>query len=456
MAGIQASGIGSGLDVDGIVEKLVAAERAPLQARITRKEADTTVKLSALGTLKGALGTLRDGLSTLRSADSFRARSVTSSDVETVTATVASSAAIGNYRVEVVQLAKAHRLASAAFAGGGTSTVGNGTLTITLGTSSFSVDVISGEDTLAHIRDAINEATDNVGVNATIINEVTGSRLVLTSTHTGAANTIKVTQAGGDGGLAQLTYDPGVLENLAVVDVAQDAIVKVNGFEAHSDSNTVTTVVDGLTLSLIKAAPGAEISLSVVNDQTTVVERIKKLVTDFNALAKTFAGAQSYDPNTRKAGALLGDAFTGSTEAAVRRAVTGTVDDAGAYTSLAAIGIKTDANGNLVVDDTKLTAALTADYESVARLFAGEDGVAQRLYERLDSVLSAAGPLSTRTTTLNDQVRALGRDKERMEMRLTQIEARYRAQFAALDKLMSQMQSTSAYLAQHLTSIAGG
>ncbi len=95
--------------------------------------------------------------------------------------------------------------------------VGTGTLTISMGSTSFAVTITDDKKTLADVRDAINNATSNVGVKATLVKAQDGTRLVLTGTGIGAANAVKVKAAGGDGGLNQLVYDPGVLENLDVV-----------------------------------------------------------------------------------------------------------------------------------------------------------------------------------------------------------------------------------------------
>ncbi len=149
-----------------------------------------------------------------------------------------SKAIAGSYDIEVVQLAAPAKLKSAVFTGGPTSVVGTGTLTLSQGGNAFSVNIDSSNNTLAGIRDAINQAPGNTGVHATLLTGVAGSYLVLAGDKTGAANQLKVTQSGGDGGLAPLVYDPPNPTTMTSVD-AQDAIVNVSDIPVHSATNTV-------------------------------------------------------------------------------------------------------------------------------------------------------------------------------------------------------------------------
>ncbi len=452
MAGIQAGGVGSGLDINALVSQLVAAERAPLDARITRRESALTVEISALGGLKGALGTLRDALAGLTTTSAMLLRTATSPDEDVFTASAGEALPPGNYDVEVVRLATAHRLATAAFVDGRNAVVGTGTLTIVSGANSFEVPIDATRNTLAGIRDAINTATGNTSVSASIVNEDGGSRLVLTARATGTANAIRVTQAGGDGGLAQVVFDPAAPgSNTMTGAAAVDALVRVNGYDFTSASNTVTGAIEGLTLNLKQADAGTLHALVVADDVAQVTSKIRKFVGDYNAVAKTLRSLQAYEPTTRKAGALLGDAYVRGLEGQLRRDLsTPVAGGTGSLTSLAAIGVKTDATGQLVVDDTRLGAALRTDFAGVAAMFTSADGVAVRLHSRLEAALESDAQLALRNESLNKQVRKLDDEKTRVDTRMVAIEARYRAQFSALDTLLAQMQTTSKYLAQQL------
>jgi flagellar hook-associated protein 2 len=453
MTGIKAAGSGSGLDIASLVSQLVAAERQPLDARISRSRFAASAEISALGSLKSGISTLHDALAGMRTASAFAARTVVSSDPASLTATATSAVEPGSYEVEVVNLAAAHRLASGPFVAGSTAPVGTGTLSITSGDVSFSVTLDETHNTLADIRTAINAAAGNTGVSASILNEAGGSRLILTARNSGLDNAITIGQTGGDGGLAQLVYDaanPGA-NTLTETTPAVDAKVRINGYLFESASNVVTGAIEGLTITLKKAAENTKHTLTIANDVAGVTARIKKFVADYNALAKSFSALQAYDAATGKAGAMIGDAFVQALDSQVRRDTTGAVAGLiGTYTSLAAIGIKTDATGQLTVDDAKLAAALATDYGGVTQLFTSSGGIANRLYDRLHDALDNAATLKTRNDALTTKLKTLQAEEDRVDARMESVRTRYEKQFAALDTLMARLNSTSAYLASAL------
>src|SRR6187399_3470695 len=239
MATISSTGIGSGLDIDSLVSKLVAAERSSGQTRIDTKKDKLTEQFSAMATLMGGMSAFQSSLNSLVSAGSFTSRKVSVSDEKAFTAKAGSSAAAGSYDVQVEQLAKAAQLGSDAF-GSASTQVGTGTLTISVGASSFSIEVAEGGNSVANIRDAINKSAKNTGVQASLLTDVEGTHLVLTSMKTGADRALTVAASGGDGGLE-------TFENMEVRSEAQDAILFVSGYEIHSGSNTVSNAIEGVT-----------------------------------------------------------------------------------------------------------------------------------------------------------------------------------------------------------------
>jgi flagellar hook-associated protein 2 len=451
MAGIQGNGI-SGLDINGLVSQLVAAEGAPISQRITRHEVQVTTRLSALGTFKGAMSAFKSALEPLKTVEAFQSRKATSGNTDYFTVSAATNAVAGHYDVEVVSLAKAHQLASQAYEDGSASQVGYGTLTITVGEDDFAVDINAEDATLADIRDAINAAPDNKGVKATILNGAEGARLVLTSSATGTAKAIEVAASGGDGGLNDLVYDADGTQTLSQVQEARNAQIKIASFEIESSTNVFTDAIDGVTITVKKQSqPDETFGLDVAVDNATVQSRISKFVSEYNSMQAQFAKLGKYDAATSTAGPLLGDALLRGVESEMRRGISNPVTGvAGEYSTLASIGIKTTVSGALEVDNDKLTKALAADPEGVAKLFGSEDGIAARLFTQLEQRLASNGDVETRTKRLNDDIKSIAKDKEAYLFRIEQLEARYRKQFSALDSLLSQMQSTSSYLAQQL------
>lgn len=455
MAGLSSPGLGSGLDINSLVTQLVAAEKAAPQAQITRAQSSTVTTISALGQLKGALATFNTALNPLKDLGNFTARTATSSEPEVFSASADATAAAGNYDIEVLQVASAHQIKSTAFASGAGQVVGSGTLTITAGTKTFQVAIEPAKNTLAGIRDAINQATGNTDtVRATIINATDGAHLVLSATATGAANAITVSQAGGDGGLAALEYNPSLTTHYTQGRPAQDSIVAVQGFTTHSDTATVANAIDGITLTLLKDDVGEVHTLTVATDKTSVQTRIKQFVDQYNSMEKTLAGLRAYDPTTKKAGPLLGDAMLRGIESDIRNKLTDVNGGSSVFKTLASIGITTQKDGTLALDNTKLNTALESNYDEVAKLFASDSGVATRLSNILTPQLAADSALDLRNDGLNKKSVDLQKQQSDLEARMVDVEARYRKQFTALDSLLSNLQNQSTFLTQQLSSIS--
>ncbi len=447
---LQAPGLGSGLDVNSLVTQLVAAERAPAQQRLTRIESGLDTKLSALGTMRGALSSLQGAIGSLRSEAQLLARKAEASDAAVLRASATAGAAVGSYSVEVLSLATAQKLASQAYAAGSAATVGTGTLTFQQNGRSFAVTVAAGT-TLAQLRDAINGATGNAGVRASLVQADGGARLVLAARDPGSAQAIRITASDPAGGIEALVHDPGVSTPMTVLSPAANAQAKVEGFNVSAAGNTITGVIEGVTLDLLAAKPGTAIAVTVSQDNTALRERIGRLVSDFNTSAATLARLRAYDPSGRSGGPLLGDSTLLGIESRIRRDLASAVAPSGTSpTTLAAVGVSMGADGRLSINEARLSAALREDPADVARIFAGEGGIAKRLYATLDGAIAAGGQVTSRTESLQAQKRDLQRAKDTLEVRMKALETRYRTQFTNLDSLLSGLQSTGNYLARQL------
>lgn len=456
MATITATGIGSGLDINSLVSQLVAAERAPADERLTRTDAKLTSELTALSRLKGAMSTFETALGALKTASTFDLRKVSSADEKVFSASATAAAAPGRYEVEVRQLATAPRIGSQLFAGGPDSPAGTGTLTIGVGTESFSIEIGPDGNSLAQIRDAINESADNPGVRAMLIRDTTGtgSYLVLAGTATGVDNAITVSATGADAALDELVTAFNDFDALRDV-AAQDAVVFVSGYEIRSASNTVSGAVDGVTLNLKTAQSGQLVPLTIERDDSSARAKVDGFVAAYNQLATQVKALGAYDAASKTAAPLLGDAMLRGIDAQLRRLVTEPVAGVeGDYRTLASLGITLDVSGQLAVDDTRFEAAVAADRGALGRLFASESGVAQRLDRFLDEKLSSTGELATRTTGVNDRIKDVDKQREALEARMEVIETRYMRQFTALDTMLNQLQNTSSYLTQQLDGLS--
>jgi len=456
MATITSTGVGSGLQVNSLVTQLVAAERAPYDTRISRADTKLTTEFSALSQLKAAMSSFQAALATLKDETSYALHTVTVGDDKAFAATADGTAAPGSYSVEIRKLALAAQLKSEPFVSGSATEIGTGTLTLGMGSSAFTVTLDDTHKTLADIRDAINDAQGNPGVRATLVRGVEGTRLVLTGSKTGAANPITVKAAGGDGGLAQLAYDPPGTTALTPIADAQDAIVVVSGIEIHSADNSIEDAIDGVTLTLKKAELGTTVSLDVADDTSGIQGRANAFVNAYNVLATQIAKLRSYDADTKAAGPMLGDAMLRNIETQLRRIVSDPVSTATKpYTTLASVGITSSTTGTLTLDATKFNAAMAANPAVASSLFGSTEGVAKRLDTFLTSHLSTTGDIALRDAGITTRRKDLAKQQEAVDARMEVIQARYLKQFNALDAMLTQMQSTSSYLASQLSSLPG-
>jgi flagellar hook-associated protein 2 len=446
---------GSSLDVPTLVSQLVSSERAQYQAPITARETRATVQLSAVSSLKGALSAFQTAVSGLKDASTLSPRTTSSSDEDVFTASSSGSPSTGSYDVKVIALAKAQQLASSAFSGGSTAVVGTGKLTLTYGAKSFDVDITTN-NTLAGIRDAINKATGNTGVQATILNEQGGARLVLTSAQTGLANTIKIAASGGDGGLAKLAYDGVSASQVTQIQPAQDAHIKIANFDHYSSTNVVTDAIDNVTLNL-KSTSADAVTLSVTEDTDGLKQKVSSFVQAYNTLYSSLTKLRSYDPSTKAAGPLLGDALLRGIESKIGLDLSNPVSGAtGDYKTLASLGITRQTDGTLGMDGVKLQKALDTDRTAISNVFGGDNGVASRLSTDLAAILKDGGAIDARTDSLNADLKKVQDDNDALDARLLVIQARYTKQFTALDGLLQQLQTTSNFLTSQLASLPGG
>ena len=455
MASITSTGIGSGLDIAGIVQQLVIAEGQPVEARITQQESRVQAKLSGFGNLKSALADFRDKLDIMKTLGKFLARRAVSGNEDYFTVTADTNAVPSGYAIEVVQLAQAQKLTSGAFTDSDT-VVGTGTLSIQVGTDIVSIDIDSENNTLAGIRDAINAAIDNPGVGASIVNADSGSYLIMTAEKTGLANGITVTQTGGDGGLAALEYDPPTSSAMTETIAAQDGLIRIDGFDVVSDTNTFTGAVQGVTITALQDTSGGTENLSVENDVEVTQQLVADFVESYNALIDTFDSLTAYNAEAESAAPLLGDATIRGIRDQIRREMSVAVTDIDAnFDTLGEVGIETQLDGKLQINSEGLASVLDSDFVKFGQLFANSDGFATRLFGLADSFLATGGIIDARTDGLNSSIEDYADQRQALSERLSSLETRLLRQFNALDSLLGELNSTSNFLNQQLNNLPG-
>lgn len=456
---LSAPGIGSNLDVNGLVSQLMALERQPL-ALSQQREAKVQSQLSAYGLLQSQISSFGDAAAALGKPEKLTAYKTTIGDTEVASASAATTAVAGSYSLEVVQLAKVEKLATGAFASSG-SVVGVGSLTISLGNydsigntftprvdkTPLTLTIDSSNNTLAGVRDAINAAKS--GVTATIVTDTNGARLVMSSTETGARNAIKIDAPG----LAAFAYDPTVpgVQAVSQLQGAQDAKVRIDNLDVVSTTNQITGAIDGVTLNLTKAKPGQQTTLTVAQDGVNTKDVLSNFVMSYNALNSMVRGYTKYDAATKVKGTLQGEVTAVSVINQMRATVSGAIDGtASDFTRLSDIGITMQSDGSLKINDSKLAAATAGGMEKVARLFmattTNPDTFVTRFKSFVDKTQGTSGLIPSKTEGLTTTIKRLDREQEDINARLVGVEKRLRRQFNSLDANLASQNAVSAYL----------
>ena len=451
MGGLSSLGVGSGLDAGALVDRLVAAERAGPQRRLDRSEVNLRASLSAFGQMRAALDTLQESLPALEGLGGGRSARV--APTGNLRANAADGATEGRFRVTVDALARAQSLAAAGYAGTDSS-VGTGTLSIRLGAADpVAVQIEAGSDSLAEVRDAINAA--EAGVSAAIIDDGTAQRLVLTAAETGAANAIEITVSDDDGndtdaiGLSALAFAPGAM-NLAELVGAEDAQLRVNGLAVTRGSNSIDDLIDGVTLDLSRADPDLDIEVSVASDSGSARAALDKFVEAFNGVLTRVEGATRFDPESGQGSPLTGDSTARGLVSALRNTLLEGGDGEGPFARLLDLGVRTGENGRLSIDDDRFDAALAEDFGAVGEVLGG---VAERFEATVATFVGDGGRFAARTDGLETRLEDIADRRVALDRRIDLVEARFRREFGALDVLISNLQSTSGFLASQLANL---
>lgn len=445
MATISSAGIGSGLDVASIVSQLMAVERQPLTALATKAKTVQS-KISAYGTLSSALDKLKTAATALNTPSKISAYTSTFSDTAFGTASATSTASAGIYTVQTTNLAQAHTLATKAYTAS-TDVVGDGTLQITSGSNSFSLTIDSSNHTLAGIRDAINASTNNTSVNASIITDSNGARLVLAAKNTGLANkiTVNTTPSGGTG-LNDLSYPLAGAQGMTEGNAALDANFSVNGIAVSSASNTVSTVISGVTFTLSKANSNA--TLTVARDSGSITKAATDFASAYSSLASTVKNLTAYDASSKTGSLLTGDGTTSLMMSRLRTTLSSKpASVSGIYSTLAEVGISIQADGSMSVDSTKLQSAIDNHFSDLQSVL---NGFGKAVSDAATSMTDTNGVVNARITSLTSSINAMQEQKLTLESRMTRIEANYKRQYSSLDTLVSKMNSLSSYLTQQI------
>lgn len=378
MANISSLGIGSGVLTSELVDQLVQAERAPTEKRLAQKTERTQALISAYGTLRSAVTELRLPMRQLSAPDNLKAFSATSSNEDIAVSVDSSKANRGTYSVDVTSLASAQALASRdVFADRDKTSVGQGTMTLSVGDKTTNIVIDSSNDTLQGLANAINDS--DAGVSAGVIDTGSGFQLVLSADETGTANAVNISVSGDSAGTdtdaqglsrfafnASMDADAGLNETIA----ASDAVMSINGVEVTRSTNSFENVIDGLTFDL--TATGTS-TVKVEQDLGAVADRVQGFVEKFNGLQETIDALAGFNAESGSGSLLTGDSVIRGIQNQLRQVLTRVVpglEDA-SVRSLADVGITTNfETGSLEFDREEFMEQLKANPDDVTALFA--------------------------------------------------------------------------------------
>ena len=450
MPTVSSQGIGSGLDIAGIVSKLMRIEREPW-VKMGTDQVEMQAQLSAYGSLKSVVAQLQTTMTDLSNVTKFQASKATSSDAKVLTASAGTDAGRGVYAIEVKRLAETHRLvAGTVFADANITKVGatGDTMTITVGSKAFTVEI--GDKTLNDIRTAINAAVTNTGVTASTLHDSSGYHMTLSAKDTGAANFIDVkfhtladpiTNQPDPFALASINTDRDLSGSFTSADL--DAELKIeNTFTVKSSSNSVSDVIAGLSMELTGVG---SVTVNVTRDDAKIQSAVQQLITDYNAVFKSTTDLQHKVLKDER-GSLL------NIESQFRDVLHTKVGKSSTFKYLAEIGLTTDAKGTgLTLNTTIFQDALNKDPAGVASMFADKvSGAAPRFKALADSLLGVGGVLPGRAASTQARIDANTTARANLDFRLVRREAALNKRYNAMDALVARLNGTSSYLTTQL------
>ncbi len=451
-------GAGSGIDTTALVSQLVEAQFANKNAQITKKEETLTAQISKLAELKSGISDFSAALNTLTSSGELKTQPTSShTNILTIASTPGSDVTGTSAQLEVRQLAQAQVASVDPMAGGASTVVGTGTLTLTWGTAVVSggtmtsftagsapqvaITIDAAHDTLQGVADAINAA--NAGISASILSDSSGARLVVK----GQTGSNQAFQLKGSSQLTEL--DIGRNETGSTIDsVAQNAIVAVDGVQVTRASNTIYDLVEGTRIDLVSAAVGTKVTIGTKAPTEVLRQSVTNYVDTYNEIYKMVKAA--VNPID---GPLRGDPAAKDLLRQLRQiTLTALVEDVpvGSPDSLSGIGVGTQRDGTLLIDAARLSTALSTYPAQVEAMFKQSAGLAKALSEIATKALDKTTGLGASEANYAKAQTRLEDEKDKALAAAETLRARMTQQFASMDAKVAAYKSTQSFLTQQV------
>ncbi len=476
MATISSLGIGSGVDLNGIVSQLVALEKKPL-TQLQQNARSIQTQMSSVGTIQSQFAKLQDAASALTGTQVWNSVQSSSSDATSVAVTASNGAPVGSYQVSVQRLASAQSvLAPTALPSSGAAP-GTGSLTIEIGSwsaggTSFTARaggnpvsiVITADDTLATMRDRINSA--GAGITASIVTDSTGARLTYSSSETGATAGFRVRATDSDGsstdalGLSRFAYDPAAgAGQMQLMQAGANSLATINGIEVSSAGNSLSGVLEGLNLTLNRVTT-APVSVGVTRDTDAIRTAITGFATAYSELAKSIGDMTRYDPSTKTGGPLQGDSVTVGLLSRMRALINTPSGASATFSRLSDIGLTLQRDGSMSVNNARLDSALGRLGELRTALSAMNTaepqnaGLVRRFSDLANVLLGADGAITNRTSGLQKALANNRADQDKVTAKAEATEKRLIAQYTAMDTAVSKLSGLNAFMSAQLAALS--
>lgn len=485
---ISFGGLGSGLDTRAIIDALVAVERVPIQQLESKKKGDQD-KINLLNTFRGKVDALRTKANALGTLSGFLAFKVSQSEEGLATISAGGAAAAGSHSLVVNQVATTDRWAfnGVADPDADLGTVDGQTVSFTYDGQTYTATMDAATSSLNDIASKINTvAKDKVA--ATVVNSGTTAapswQLVLTAKQTGKDHRIG-TIATTVTNLSINAAPPnaqGVAQSTNNISVGSNAIAVIDGLTVERTDNDFDDVVAGVSISLLDADPAKTVQFTVEADKTAVKGKVKEFVDAYNEVVKFVRDQNKYDPEKGPGGALFGETTLKTIQRTLSGALFGqsaaqAAADTSGYGTLRLVGVESQSDGSLKINDKVMDAKMDANLAKFADLFADTDGfdnagaavgtaryyfdatadtgLGDDLAREIDKVVKSYGDQSgnffkgvfdARVETLNANIKGINERIEQRELRIDRMQEQLTRRFASLESLMAQLQSQSAYL----------
>jgi flagellar hook-associated protein 2 len=438
------SGKTSGIDVGTIVSELMQVERQP---ETVWQNEQTTInsQVSALTSMNTQLTSRYNDVNSLNDFDgAFSQMTSASSDDGIVSAAADTTAAAGTHTVVVSKMATTSSAYSGYIPSG--SSLAGAEIDVKYGSdpdnpvSTDTITIPSSDTTLQQAASSINSGS--YGVTASVMTDTNGSRLVLTSKSSGAAGNLTISSSASN-----FTSAAGA-----------DAQLTVDGVPVDSSTNTVTSAIAGVTLSLGSADPNTSVLISVQPDTTQATQAIQSFVTDYNNVMGAINTQYTIDPTTGNEGVLAGDSMLRTLQSQLLGLASTTTTAAGPYVNLQSMGIEMQDDGTLQINSSDLSTALSSDFSDVQKFFQSTSpaGWGQQAGTQLQQMTDPTiGVVSSDINGLNQTNQSLTGEINDFEVRMTTVQDQLTTQYDNLDTLLQEYPMQLQQIAGQLGSLPG-